>query len=120
MVWAAFSARGKSPICFVPSRMNAQPYIDLLDSELIPFAKDFHGVNWIFQQDNAPIHVARATNGFFQSRNIPLLQWPALSPYLNPIEDLWGILSARIFGASKQYDTLKQLKQAHSKGVGKN
>lgn len=112
MVWAAFGARGKSQICFVPSKMNAEAYVDLLDSNLIEYAGDLYGDNWTFQQDNAPIHVARFTKDFFKSRNIPLLEWPALSPDLNPIEDLWGILSAKIFSKSKQYTTLKELKEA--------
>lgn len=41
-----------------------------------------------------------------QSCNIPLLQWSALSPDLHPMEDFWGILSGKIFGATKQYKTL--------------
>lgn len=112
MVWAAFSSKGKSKICFVPGKMNAEIYIDLLENELIDFAGDLHGDEWIFQQDNAPIHVARKTKAFFDSRGIELLEWPALSPDLNPIEDLWGILSAKIYASSRQYDSLKHLKNA--------
>ncbi|XP_075167784.1 ATP-binding cassette sub-family G member 1-like [Haematobia irritans] len=46
----------------------------------------------------------------FKSRDIPLLDWPALSPDLNPIEDLWSILSAKVFAKSKQYTIPKELK----------
>ena len=71
--------------------------VNLLDSELIEFAGNIYGDDWTFQQDNAAIHSARFTQGFFNERNIQFLTWPALSPDLNPIEDLWGILSAKVF-----------------------
>jgi len=111
MVWAAFSSFGKTPICFVPGRINSQMYTDLLESELISFAEEFHGEDWIFQQDNAPIHVSRYTRSFLESKNIPLLEWPAISPDLNPIEDLWGILTAKVFEGGRQFDSLKDLKK---------
>ncbi|KAI8122783.1 Transposable element Tc3 transposase [Lucilia cuprina] len=103
MVWAAFGALGK---------LNSEKYVESLENNLIDFAAELYGDNWTFQQDNAPIHVARHTKSFFESHNIPLLDWPALSPDLNPIDDLWGILSAKIFSKSKQYTTLKELKES--------
>jgi len=92
--------------------MNAEIYTDLLESELIPFSEEFHSEDFVFQQDNAPIHVARYTKMFLESKKIPLMQWPAISPDLNPIEDLWGILSAKVFGGGRQFETLKDLKEA--------
>ena len=60
----------------------------------------------------APIHVARGTKAFLQSWNIQLLDWPALSPDLSPIENLWDILTAKVYAHVKQYDTFKQVKSA--------
>lgn len=110
MLWAAFGYRGKSNICFISNKMNAERYVELLDSELIEFAGENYGDSWVFQQDNAPIHNARHTKHFFEERNIPVLKWPAVSPDLNPIENLWGILSNAVYNNGRQFDNLKSLK----------
>lgn len=112
MLWAAFGYLGKSNICFISNRMNAEQYVELLDSELIEFAGEKYGDNWIFQQDNAPIHNARHTRQFFEEKNIPVLKWPAVSPDLNPIENLWSILSNQVYKNGRQFDNLKSLKTA--------
>jgi hypothetical protein len=46
--------------------------------------------NHDFQQDNASIYASKSANKRFQEQNITLLPWPALSPDLNPIENLWA------------------------------
>uniref|UniRef100_A0A3Q0RK78 Tc1-like transposase DDE domain-containing protein n=1 Tax=Amphilophus citrinellus TaxID=61819 RepID=A0A3Q0RK78_AMPCI len=48
------------------------------------------GNDWVFQQDNAAVHNARLAKDFFQENNITLLDHPAWSPDLNPIENIWG------------------------------
>ena len=71
------------------------------------FADDF-----IFQQDNASIHTSRETKEFFQEHDVEVLEWPALSPDLNPIENVWGKLAQAVYANGKQYDTKEDLKRA--------
>ena len=33
------------------------------------------------------------------------MDWPALSPDLNPIENLWGIVARQVYSQGKQYDS---------------
>lgn len=76
MTWLSFGYRARSPICFISHKMNAENYVDLLDNVFIEFAEENYGNNFIFQQDNAPIHTARTTKGFFVEKNIDVLDWP--------------------------------------------
>ena len=46
--------------------------------------------------DGAPSHTARATRALFQAYRINALPWPSLSPDLNPIENIWGVIDRRI------------------------
>ena len=43
----------------------------------------------IFQQDNDPKHTSRRAQIWFEEQGIKLLDWPAQSPDLSPIEHTW-------------------------------
>lgn len=110
MIWAAFCYTGKTPMCFISSRMNSENYIDLLDNVLIEFGENILNDQYVFQQDNAAIHKSKKTMEWFQSRSIELLEWPACSPDLNPIENLWGILARAVYANGKQFSSVLELK----------
>ncbi|GFW24772.1 transposable element Tcb1 transposase [Trichonephila clavipes] len=50
----------------------------------------------IFQQDNARPHVARIVQRFFVNHQIELLSWPARSPDLSPIDNMWYMVAQRL------------------------
>ncbi|CAF1088420.1 unnamed protein product [Rotaria magnacalcarata] len=70
------------------------------------------GSDWIFQQNNAPIHRSKVNLTWFKSQRINVLPWPSLSHDLNPIENLWGILARMVYAEGKQFRTKEQLKTA--------
>jgi transposase len=109
MVWGAFCKSGKSELKFLVGRQDSEAYISTLQTHLQPFIQSG---SQIFQQDNAPIHTSSRTIEWISSQNITITEWPALSPDLNPIENLWGIMSQRVYACGRQYNSIVELKKA--------
>jgi len=112
MVWAAIGIRGKSQIAFVSNKMNSEDYQGVLQQFLLPVAKQISGNAWLFQQDNASIHSSTSTTTWLTKKKVIVIDWPARSPDLNIMENLWGILSRRVYENGKQYKTVGDLRVA--------
>lgn len=112
MVWAGFGHGGRTEIMVLRGRQSATDYIQLLERHLLPHGQRIGGRNWVFQQDNAAIHTARVTKDWFARHQVTVLDWPARSPDLNPIENAWSILVRRVYTGGRQFSNVKELEVA--------
>lgn len=115
MVWAGMGYHNGAVllrIAFTSHRMNSRDYQQVLNGCLVPFFDRFGYDQHIFQQDNAPIHISRSTRRWLAARNIRVLPWPACSPDLNLIENLWGILVLKVYALNRQYQSVEELRNA--------
>ena len=97
MFWGCISYYGVGTLKVVNGNMNSDKYIEVLDECLWPVvARHFANRRWTFQEDNAPCHVSLRSNLWKQDNNVNTLPWPAQSPDINIIENVWKVLKHRV------------------------
>jgi transposase len=86
---------GKPSTALGPDTMNSKKFKDLCEEHLWPFWKKFHnkGIHHI-AVDNATVH--KEGIDWLKSKGVAVLEWPASSPDMNPIEEMWAILDRQV------------------------
>jgi transposase len=112
IVWAAISRSFERSELVVMERdpfvtrkgYSAVSYCDALEMGLIPVLED----DYIFIQDNAPIHKSRYAMEWFEKVGVTLLlDWSPYSPDLNPIEHIWFRLKEAVYQINPRFDEIQ-------------
>ena len=97
MVWGMIFSIGHIFVKMEPGRINSDTYNNLMKDTTIPLKRNILPDGFVLQQDNCSILVFKKSLDFFEETGIEPLPWPTRSPDLNIIENVWSMLSSRVY-----------------------
>lgn len=110
VVRSGFSNHG---IHHIEGVMYKEKYYDILQLIVSPCTKWILPIQFLFQHDNDP----KVTLKLVKNYKIEVSEWPAQTPDLNPIENLWEVVEKKIRGKKFKNRDLFQEIQTVSRNV---
>ena len=86
---------GTGPHVRLLGKINATVYKDILKKHVVPNLRTAINQPVVFMQDNSPCHIAKSVKTFLSHEDVTVMEWPAQSPDMNPIENVWKELNER-------------------------
>ena len=104
MVWSCITWEGVGYLTKIDTTMDKHLYLEILKEDLWEsiHEKGFDPAQVIFQQDNDPKHKSHLVRDWLAEQPFAVMEWPAQSPDLNPIENMWALLKQKLF----RYETV--------------
>ncbi|GFU95470.1 transposable element Tcb2 transposase [Trichonephila clavipes] len=95
-VWGGIILGSRTNLHVQRVTMTGNIYRDVILEQHVRLFQGAMGAAFLFMDGNARPYRANIVDECLQSEGISRMDWPAYSPYLNPIEHVWDMLGRQI------------------------
>nr|CAH7725722.1 unnamed protein product [Callosobruchus chinensis] len=107
--WRNVLSSDESRFGLVSGTMTGAYYLQNIINAIMQPLRNKIGDQVIFMDDNARLHRTRTVQQALENGNIARLEWPAMSPDMNPIENMWDYVSRAIFNQNNPPRSTQEL-----------
>ena len=93
MVFGMISTAGTWPLVRLHGKINTIVYKEILKKYLVPNLRTAINQPAVFMQDDALCHIAKSVKTFLSEEDVTVMEWPAQTSDMNPIESVWKLLN---------------------------
>ena len=109
MIWGGIWSTGRTEAVVVEGVLNGERYVnEIINPVIVPTLQQH---NLQLQQDNARPHTCRMAKAALEDAGVQILQWPARSPDLSPIEHVWDMIQRKLNESDSPPTSLNSLKE---------
>ena len=104
MFWGAIRSDGRKMLNKCPPTLNSYGYLEFSKQ----YDRHLNIPDLVRQQNNAPVHKSKVVRICLAQKQWEVLDSPAYSPDLNPIENIWAILKKSLRGQIVTWENLEE------------
>lgn len=90
------TANGVGDLFIFDDKTNSAKYVNYLNNNILPSIIQAVGPRFVYQHDNCGFAVSNLSLEYYARINLSTLIWPANSPDLNIIKNVWSLLQRRV------------------------